>query len=270
MNKISFLLIITIFILTSCFSPNNNDNIGESILSFYLTDSPNENIQEAKLNIKEIKFTSDSTEIELLTNQSEDFLQLAGYLKKIKEISVYDTLKNAKINITLDSTIDIGSKTLSVESTKFILELDTSEFNLNRKYDVIIDLDLGLSLTGDTNFNPYFKTWMVANSSADYVNISGYIYDNSITQTPKKNRTVLITDTNYSTILYSTISNEDGKYEFNKLKLDLTNEYKIAVAYAGVNIEHNLENFEPYIITDSATNLDINNEEINLYIGEGQ
>ncbi|WGS65877.1 hypothetical protein [Marinitoga aeolica] len=264
-----FIISIILTLLTACF-PTNNDNSKGSTITFYLTDSPKTDIQKAELNVKEIKYTSDSTEIILLSNQKEDFLKLDGVLEKIKDIEVINesALKNAKIEITLDSTIDIGSKKISVDSTNITLNLDTSEFNLNRNYNIIIDLDLGISLSGDTKFNPYFRTWMVADTSADYLTLYGYVYDDKITKVPKSHYMVLITDTNYSTILYTTLTNNDGMYKFNRIKLDLTKNYEISVAYPEMDFNDvNIVNFESYIITDSSTNLDVTKEQIDLYIG---
>ncbi|SHE57155.1 protein of unknown function [Marinitoga hydrogenitolerans DSM 16785] len=270
MKKILYLLLIILLLLASCIT--QNDNSEKSVISFYLTDAPDENISKAEINIKEINLSSDATKIILLRNENINFLTLSGTLLIMKRIEVIDEnlLKNSKINITLDSTIDIGSKKITITSTEITLKLDTSEFYPGRDYNVIVDLDLGTSLSGDTNFTPNFRLWMIADSNADYKNVSGYVFDDIQSQTPKPHRTVLITDTNYSTILYSTLSNSNGEYRFNKIKLDLTKNYKIAVAYSGINIDSNSLDFSSYIITDSATTLDTNKEEINLYIGEGQ
>ncbi|WP_129408373.1 hypothetical protein [Marinitoga lauensis] len=265
-----FILISLLILLISC-NPIDNNNLENSTITFYLTDSPKTDIQKAELNIKEIKYTSDSTEIILLSNQTEDFLQLAGVLKKIKDIKVFDesTLKNSKIEITLDSTIDIGNKKISVVSTNVALELDTSEFNLNRDYNIIIDLDLGMSMSSDNEFNPTFKSWMVADTSADYITFYGHVYDDKITETPKSHYTVLITDTDYSTILYTTLTNNEGMYRFNMIKLDLTKNYKISVASPESDFnDENIKDFSSYIITGGSTDLVITREEIDLYIGD--
>ncbi|KAF2955181.1 DUF4382 domain-containing protein [Marinitoga sp. 38H-ov] len=261
-NKLVIILIL-ILILNSCF--NSNTAKDYSKITFYLTDSPNTDIAKAEILVKEIEFSSDSTNIILLENKEVDFLSLAGVLSELKNIKVIDEniFKNSKIMITLDSTIDLGNKEITSDSTEIELEL-SSNFNIGRDYNVIIDLDLATSLSND-KFNPNFRTWMVADTTADYRTITGYVYDNEENKNPKVYRPVAIITKDSSELLYSTLTNKDGKFIFNKIKLPLK-DLEIAVLYSGVTIEST--DISSYVITDSATKLGPSIENINLYIGD--
>ncbi|MBM7558565.1 DUF4382 domain-containing protein [Marinitoga litoralis] len=265
MKKIIFFMAILLIFLNSCFKPNNSNDY--STITFYLTDSPNNDIKKAEILVKEIRFTTDSTDIVLLNNEKVDFLTLAGDLKELKGIDINDesVLKNAKINITLDSTIDLGNKSINFDSTSIELELSYYNINIGRDYNIIIDLDLATSLSGDSNFNPKFRTWMVADSLADYRTITGYVYDYEENKNPKVNRPVAIITKDSSELLYSTITNSEGKFAFKKIKLPLK-DLEIAVLYSGATIEST--NISSYIIIDSVKELSPSIENINLYIGD--
>ncbi|KLO21164.1 MULTISPECIES: DUF4382 domain-containing protein [unclassified Marinitoga] len=275
MKKLFIILLVLIsFVLTACFETYSNDKISK--ITFYLTDSPDENISKAEILVKEIKLTSDSTTIYLLNNETIDFLTLAGNLKKLKEISIYEgsVLKNSKIEITLDSTIDIGNKEISVNSTRISIDLDTTDVLSGREYNIIIDLDLGVSLNGNIEFTPFFRTWMVLDSNAAYKDIDGYVYNNKDSEIGQPNRVVAIMekqDLNKILLLYSTITDKDGYFKFNKIKLDPLKNLEIGVLQSNTNVgldDNQNVDVSSVLISESSTTLNSNITTINLYIGE--
>ncbi|KLO21371.1 hypothetical protein X275_09405 [Marinitoga sp. 1197] len=274
MKKLFIILLVLIsFVLTACFETYSNDKISK--ITFYLTDSPDENISKAEILVKEIKLTSDSTTIYLLNNETIDFLTLAGNLKKLKDISIYkeSSLKNSKIEITLDSTIDIGNKEISVNSTQISIDLDTTDVLFGREYNIIIDLDLGVSLNGNIEFTPFFRTWMVLDSNAAYKDIDGYVYDNKDSKIGQQNRVVAIMEKQdlNKILLYSTITDKDGYFKFNKIKLDPLKNLEIGVLQSNTNVgsdDNQNVDVSSVLISESSTTLNSNITTINLYIGE--
>ncbi|APT76235.1 hypothetical protein LN42_07445 [Marinitoga sp. 1137] len=224
----TMILIIFLFSLTGCVKPKPQPSEELTKIIVYLTDAPDESISEATLKVASMKLTSDSTNIELLSNYEKNFLTLAGTLEKIKEFNINEkNLKNAKISVILSPTATIveedKTKNISISSTEMDITVNIDSISAGRTYNLIIDFDIGNSYNSSLEeFSPIIRAWTVADTEADYRTIEGHVYDNSDLgelATPKPGRVVLILPTDNSTVLYSTITNKDGYFKFNKIKL---------------------------------------------------